>query len=81
MDSFMKNSEHVIKLIQDINLQNEDYLVSFDVSLFTNIPLEEVLQVIRNRLSMDPSFPECSPLQVEDVMELLDIRLTTVLPV
>jgi hypothetical protein len=38
--------------------------------------VEEVLQVIRNRLSMDP-FTECSPLQVEDVMELLDICLTT----
>jgi hypothetical protein len=26
---------------------------------------------------MDPSFPECSPLQFENVMELLDICLTT----
>jgi hypothetical protein len=57
-DSFMKNSEHFIKLIQDINLQNEDYLVSFDITLFTNAPVEEVLQIIRNRLSTDPSFPE-----------------------
>jgi hypothetical protein len=55
-DSFMKN---FIKLIQDINLQNEDYLVSFDVSLFINVPVEEVLQVIRNKLNTDPSIPEC----------------------
>jgi hypothetical protein len=42
-DSFVKNSEHFIKLIQKIKLQNEDYLVSFDiVSLFTNVPGEEV---------------------------------------
>jgi hypothetical protein len=39
--------------------------------------VEEVLQVIRNRLSIDPPFPERSPLQVEGVMELLDIGLTT----
>jgi hypothetical protein len=26
---------------------------------------------------MDPSFPDCSPLQVEDVLELLYICLTT----
>jgi hypothetical protein len=39
--------------------------------------VEEVLQVIRNRLNTNPSFPKCSPLQVEDVMELLDICLTT----
>jgi hypothetical protein len=44
--------------------------------VFTNIPVEEILQVIKNRLSMDPSFPECSSLQVEDVMELLDSCLT-----
>jgi hypothetical protein len=52
--------------------------VSFGVaSLFTNEPVEEVLQVIRNRLTTDPSFPERSPLQLEDMMKLLDICLTT----
>jgi hypothetical protein len=46
-DSFVNNSEHIIKLIQMINIQNKDCLVSFDiVSLFTNIPVEEVLQII-----------------------------------
>jgi hypothetical protein len=39
--------------------------------------VEEVLQVTRNKLNTNPSFPEHSPLQVEDVMELLDICLTT----
>jgi hypothetical protein len=74
-DSFVKNSEHFIKSIQDINLQSEECLVSFDVvSIFTNVPVEELLQVIRNRLSTDPSFPERLPSQ--DVMELLYICLT-----
>jgi hypothetical protein len=46
--SFVKDLEHFIKSIQDINLQNEDYLVSFDVvSLFTSVPVDEVIQVIR----------------------------------
>jgi hypothetical protein len=45
-------------LIQQISLQNEDYLVSFDISLFTKVLAEEVLQVVRNRLSMDPFFSE-----------------------
>jgi hypothetical protein len=68
----VKNSERFI------NLQNEDCHVSFDVvSLFTNVPVEEVLQIVRNRLNTDPSFPERSHLQVDDVMELLDICLTT----
>jgi hypothetical protein len=38
--------------------------------------VEEVLQVIRNRLSTDPSFPESSPSEVDDVKELLDVCLT-----
>jgi hypothetical protein len=76
--SFTKNSEHSIKSIKDITLQKEDCLVSFDVvSLFTNVPVGEVLQVVRDRLSTDPSFLERAPLQVEDVMELLDICLKT----
>jgi hypothetical protein len=77
-DSFVKNWEHFIKLTQEINFQNEDNLLSFDVvNLFTNVPVEVGLQVIRSRLSADPSFPERSRLQVEDVMELLDICPTT----
>jgi hypothetical protein len=44
IDSFVKNPQHFIKLIQDINRQNEDYLVNFDVvSLFTNTPVEDIL--------------------------------------
>jgi hypothetical protein len=38
--------------------------------------VEEVPQVIRNRLNIDPSPSERSYLQVENVMELLDICLT-----
>jgi 2-hydroxy-3-keto-5-methylthiopentenyl-1-phosphate phosphatase len=45
-----------MKLIQEINLQIEDCLLSFHVaSLLNNVPGEEVLQVIRNKLNMDPS--------------------------
>jgi hypothetical protein len=59
-----------VKFIQEINLQNEDYLVCFDVILFTS------LVIVRNKLNKGPPFPEHSPLQVEEVMELLDICLT-----
>jgi hypothetical protein len=49
VDFFVKDSEQFIKLILDINLQNEDCHVRFDVvSLFTNLPVEAVLQVIIN---------------------------------
>jgi hypothetical protein len=45
--------------------------------MFTNVPVEEVSQVIGNRLNSDPSFLERSPLKVGGAMELLDVCLTT----
>jgi hypothetical protein len=47
------------------------------VSLLTDVPVEEVLQFIRNTPNTDPSFPVHSPLKVEDIMELLDTCLKT----
>jgi hypothetical protein len=77
-DSFVKNSEHLIQLLEDINLRNWDILVSFDVlSLFTNVPVAEILQVIKNKLCMDPTVSDPSPLQVDDVMELLEVCMKT----
>lgn len=53
--SSVKNSEHFIQLIKYINLQNGDMVVGYDVvSLFTNEPVEQPLQVIRNMLCVNP---------------------------
>jgi hypothetical protein len=53
-DSFVKNSEHLVKLAQENPLQSG--LACFNiVGLLTNVPVKEVLQVIRNRLHMDAS--------------------------
>jgi uncharacterized protein (UPF0335 family) len=65
--------------MKDISLRKEDILVSFDVkSLFSNVPVEEVLQVIKNKLYMDHTFSERSPLKVDDVMELLEVSMKTI---
>jgi hypothetical protein len=54
-----------------------EHLVSFDaVSLITNVPVDEALQVIRNKLHKY-TLAERSVLQVEAIMELLEICLKT----
>jgi hypothetical protein len=64
--------------LKSVNLQSSDTLVSFDiVSLFTNVPIDEALQVIGNKLHNDDTLAERSVLQVEDIMELLEVYLRT----
>jgi hypothetical protein len=39
-----------MQLLKSVNLQSLDNLVSVDVSIFTNVPVDEVLKVISNKL-------------------------------
>jgi hypothetical protein len=76
--SFVKNSGHFIELLKPISVQPLDILASFDtVSLFTNVPVDEALQVIRNKLQNDHTLTERSSLEVEAIMELLEVCLKT----
>jgi hypothetical protein len=61
------------------NLQSLVTLISFDVSLFTNVQVDEALDVIstRNKLRNDDTLAEESVLQVEAIMKLLEICLRT----
>ncbi|GJQ67702.1 hypothetical protein Trydic_g16525 [Trypoxylus dichotomus] len=49
--SFVKNSEHFIDILQQLEITKEDLLVPFDVeSLYTNVPKEETLEIIKQQL-------------------------------
>jgi hypothetical protein len=61
-----------------VDLESSDTLVSYDVvSLFTNVPVEEALQVIRNKLHNVDKLAERSVLQIEAIIELLQVCLRT----
>ena len=50
----MKNSKHFLEALQDVWVAEDELLVSFDVSsLFTNVPLNETVQVIQRKLEQD----------------------------
>jgi hypothetical protein len=77
-ESFVKNSGHFVQLLKSVKLQSPDTLVSFDlVSLFTNVPVDEALQLIGNKLHNDDTLEERSVLQVEAIMELPEVCLRT----
>jgi hypothetical protein len=76
-ESFVKNSGHFIQLQKLVNLQSPDTLVSFDVVIFTNVPVDEALQAIWKELRNDDTLAERSVLQAEAIMELMEVCLKT----
>jgi hypothetical protein len=73
-----KNSEHFLQLLKPVNVCESDILVSFDVvSLFTEVPVEEVLNIIRNKPWEDDTVAENSVLGLVANMELLVLCLIT----
>ena len=50
MSTHVKNSRHFLEAVKDVHVTKVELMVSFDVSsLFTNVPIDEAVQVIRHR--------------------------------
>ena len=51
MDSHVRNSRHFVEVMRCLRIEDDEVLVSFDVtSLFTNVPVDETVWVIYDRL-------------------------------
>ena len=46
------------------------------VRLFTNVPIKEVMAIIRKRVEEDKAIHKCTKFLPEDIMELLDFVLS-----
>ena len=59
-------------------IEHDDMFLSYDVvSLFTNTPINETLDVIKKRLEDDTNLKLRTNLDVDDLMELLKFIVTT----
>ena len=74
-----KTEHHVLntkQFVEDINslvLAEDEVLLSHDVvSLFTNVPIPQALDIIRARLENDETLSERTDLSVDDIMELME---------
>jgi hypothetical protein len=77
-ESFAKNSANSLQLLKSVDFQSPDTLISFDVvSLFTNLSVDEALQVITNKLHNDVTLAEPSVLQIEGIRDLLEVCFRT----
>ncbi|XP_072050071.1 uncharacterized protein [Amphiura filiformis] len=72
--NFKDLAEDLVEIMID---EGEEFISHDVVSLFTNTPISESLEIIRHRLTEDASLNERTKLTVDDVMEILAFALTT----
>ena len=69
----LQNSKDLKKKLENVTLKEDEILISHDiVSLFTNVPIQEALSVIRTRLENDDTLKNRTRLSVDDIMDLLN---------
>ena len=74
----VNNSQHLVEDLGEIIVEEDEMFVSHDVvSLFTNTPISETLNIIKDRLTKDSDLKNRTRLEVEDIMQLLKFALTT----
>ena len=81
----VKNSPHAVnnvtsflKKIKDFKLEPDEVMISFDVvSLFTSIPLDTARQITDQILTNNNAWQTITQLNKDDILELLDLCLST----
>ena len=72
----VKNSNEFVKEIQEIKLDPEEELQSYEVSkLFMSVPMNKVLEVITVKLEEDNTLRERTPLEPDDIIWRLGLCL------
>ena len=72
------NSEDFINKIPDLEVPPGQKLVSCDVSaLFTSIPINEAMSIVRSKLEGDPTLPDRCFLDVPELFTLLEMCLSS----
>ena len=69
--SYVKNSAHLVERISNAPIRSNQ-MVSLDVvSLFTKVPTDETLAVVRDKLTADLLLEERTGIPIENLMEML----------
>ena len=75
-DSYVRNSRHFVEVMRNLRVEEDEVLVSFNVSsLFTTVPVDKTVQVIRDRLQNDRTLSDRTTLSPNRVAELLEVCL------
>ena len=73
----VKNNQEFIQSLQDITIDEEECMMSYDVkSLFTSIPIQPTLTIIKKLLEEDTSLHQRTSMAVKHITWLLEFCLT-----
>jgi len=73
IESNIKNTEAFISRIKTQKVQSKTKLVSFDVvNLFTSVPIDEALAVLKIRLDLDVGLKDRTELPAKDIVRLTE---------
>ncbi|XP_057290570.1 uncharacterized protein LOC130613216 [Hydractinia symbiolongicarpus] len=72
-----KNSKEFSKFIRNIRIEDDECMVSFDVtSLYTNVPIKDTLYIIMELLLNDDEYENKTCIPIDKLMSLVQIVLT-----
>ena len=71
-ETSITNTGEFIERLKKVDISSGDMMVSFDVvSLFTQVPLKEAMEVISTRLEQDETLEERTNIPVHDIRHLM----------
>ena len=74
----VKNTGDFVQQLKGITLQANESIVSYDVSaLFTSVPIDPVINIIRRKLELDQELHLRTSMKVEQIISLLEFCLKT----
>ena len=74
----IKNTGDFVQQVRGITLKPTECITSYDVSaLFTSVPIESAITIIKKKLEMDPELHTRTTMKVEQVISLLEFCLKT----
>ena len=69
----IKNTGDFVQQLKGITLHANECIISYDVSaLFTSVPIDHAINIIRRKLELDPDLHTRTSMKVEEVISLLE---------
>ena len=68
---YVKNSAHFVSMIKDLKVDDDELLVSYDVTaLYPSVPQDEAIELVHQRMIDDPDLSKKTTMSAESVTKL-----------